>query len=338
MRFLSGLFFSYFLLFPTVWAQQENAQPFAEWLAELRVEAEEKGISADILDQVFAALEPNPRVIELDRKQPEFTQTYQQYLTARLSPIRIQRGQEKMVEYRDAFARVAAEKKVQPRFIAAIWGIETNYGATPGNMSVVQSLATLAYDPRRAGYFRNELLNALRILTEGHIPVADMKGSWAGAMGQPQFMPSSFNDYAQDFDGDGRRDIWLTEIDVFASIAHYLKRYGWRDDMTWGREVLLPANFAELEEGLKQTEEPKSCQRALRSHTRQLSLAEWQDLGVRRLNGDDLPDADFQASLVRPAGAAGSAYLTYDNFRAILRYNCSNFYALGVGHLADRLR
>ncbi|MEE8371245.1 MAG: lytic murein transglycosylase, partial [Sphingomonadales bacterium] len=221
---------------------------------------------------------------------------------------------------------------------AAIWGMETNFGSYSGGMDVIRSLATLAYDPRRSAFFRKELFNALRILEEGHIAPKDMKGSWAGAMGQSQFMPSSFNAYAQDFDGDGRADIWLTKADVFASIAHYLKKHKWRDDLTWGRAVTLPANMADLEAEIALVRQPKACRRALRHHSRILPLETWQKLGVRRLNGDDLPKRNVGASLVRPAGADGPAYLTYDNFRAILSYNCSNFYAIAVGQISDALR
>ena len=317
---------------------QQQAPPFPQWLADLRAEAETQGIGAEILDSALTGLEPDPKVIELDRRQPEFTQTYEQYLTARVSETRVNRGREMMAAHADTLGSVAAAYGVQPRFIVAIWGMETNYGSFTGGMDVIRSLATLAWDRRRHAYFRSELLNALKILEQGHIARTDMKGSWAGAMGHGQFMPSSFLEYAQDFDGDGRRDIWANTADVFASIANYLKRFRWRDDMTWGRRVLLPADFAAHEERIAPDGPPRSCRRALRHHSRQLDLAEWQALGVRRLSGTDLPTREFKASLVRPGGADGPAYLTYGNFRSVLRYNCSNFYALAVGHLADRLR
>jgi len=312
--------------------------PFGAWLAELESEARERGVSEATITAALAELEPDPKVIEYDRRQPEFTQTFEEYLTARVSDSRIERGRQKIAEHRELLADVAAEYGVQPRFIAAIWGMETNYGAYTGGMSLVRSLATLAWDRRRSEYFRTQLLDVLEIIDAGHIAPDRATGSWAGAMGQPQFMPASFRAFAQDFDGDGRRDIWTSEADVFASIANYLARHGWRDDMTWGRQVRLPAAMSASDPVLAQASPPSSCARALRDHTRQLSLAEWQDRGVRRLSGDNLPERDFLASLVEPAGGEGPAFLTYSNFRAILRYNCSNYYALAVGHLADALR
>ena len=320
------------------YAESEGQLPFDQWLEAVRVEAIERGISEETLDSAFLNLQPNDRVIELDRKQPEFTQTFEQYIAARVSDTRIKRGREMMARYRDELRAVADYYGVQPRFIAAIWGMETNYGGYTGGMSVIQSLATLAWDPRRSGFFRSQLFAALEIIDEGHITAENMLGSWAGAMGQSQFMPASFKAYAQDFNGDDRRDIWTTEIDVFASIAHYLASHGWRGDRTWGRAVSIPDGMAPDNPELAQQETPRSCARALRSHSRNLSLAEWQDRGVRRLDGSALPEVDAMASMVQPGGAQGQTYLTYSNYRAILSYNCSNLYAMAVGHLADELR
>jgi len=328
------------LTFAPAAAQDQPADPppFNEWLSELRREAAGQGIGESTIAAALEGLEPNDRVIELDRRQPEFTQTFSEYLSARVSEARISRGREMMARHRNALREVAAEYGVQPRFIAAIWGLETNYGSYTGGMSVVRSLATLAWDRRRSDYFRRELFSALKIIDAGHIAAGEMLGSWAGAMGQSQFMPSSFLDYAQDFNDDGRRDIWTTEADVFASIAHYLARYGWRDDMTWGRRVLVPAGMTAQSDALAQESPPDGCSRALREHSRTLPLAEWQARGVRRMSGTALPERDFGASLYQPDGANGPAYLTYSNYRAILRYNCSNLYAMAVGHLADALR
>lgn len=339
MTFQALLLAALLLLAPLAgaWGQDvPEPPPFADWLEGVKAEAVEKGISAATLDAALSGLEPNMRVIELDRKQPEFTQTFEQYMTARVSEIRIARGLEKMAEHRDLLRAVSTRYGVQPRFIAAIWGLETNYGATSGTMNVLQSLATLAWDRRRPDYFRGQLLSALKIIDDGHIAADQMIGSWAGAMGQSQFMPGSFEAYAEDYDGDGRRDIWTNPGDVFASIAHYLKVHGWNDDMTWGRQVLLPEGVSA--ESLAPPEPPKSCARALKTHSERLPLPDWQQRGVRRLNGDPLPDRDFPASLVEPAGKGGPAFLTYGNYRSILSYNCSNFYAMAVGHIADRLR
>lgn len=315
---------------------EEGQIPFDQWMAELRAEALDQGIRPEILDAALAGVTYDAGVVKADRNQPEFKQTFAGYMKARVSDARIRRGQEQIAKHRAALERVGDAYGVQPRFIAAIWGIETNYGSYTGGKDVVQSLVTLAYDPRRSDYFRRELLTALKILNEGHIDPANMKGSWAGAMGQPQFMPTSFWDFAEDFDGDGRRDIWTTPEDVFASIANYLKRYGWEGNRTWGRRVDLPMDFTSKvsDQGLG----APSSRCALRNHVGDLTLDQWQAMGVRRDGGADLPQVNIEASLVQPGGEEGPAFLTYGNFRAILRYNCSNFYALAVGHLADALK
>jgi len=319
-------------------AQDKPQQPFDEWLQGLRKEALAKGIRQETLDSALAGVQPIPRIIELDRKQPEFTQTYSEYLAARVTDARIQRGREMIAEHMDELKAVSEKYHVQPRFIAAIWGMETNYGSYMGSYSVVASLATLAYDPRRSSYFRRELLEALEILDEGHTTPENMKGSWAGAMGQSQFMPSSFLEYAQDFDGDGRRDIWGTPVDVFASIANYLSVHGWTDDHSWGRRVRIPNDFEQERQNLMPQQPPASCGRALKEHTMRIPLSNWEALGVRDEYGGDLPNRPgLLASLVTMENGKGPSYLTYPNFRAILSYNCSNFYALAVGHLADEL-
>ena len=314
-----------------------DAAGFGPWLEGVREEALGSGISAELLDRVLAAIEFNPRVIELDRRQPEFTLTFERYMETRVTRDRIARGREKSAEFDHLLAAVGDRYGVDGRFIAAIWGMETNYGSHSGGMDVIGSLATLAYDTRRSAFFRQELMAALRILNEGHIDFAAMKGSWAGAMGQSQFMPTSFHAYAQDFDGDGRRDIWLNPADVFASIANYLKRHNWQGDLSWGREVVLPEDFGAFEAEIAQDKPPRACRRALREHSRQLPLSDWQAMGVRGANGGELPQTGILASLVRPAGNQGPAFLTYANYRAILSYNCSNFYALAVGRIADAL-
>ena len=327
------------LLLAPVWAQEE-AGGFSVWLEGIKAEALEEGIEASLLEDIFTGMEPDPKVIELDGKQPEFTLTYQKYSTQRLSGWRISKGREMMAAYRGELEAVGKAYGVQPRFIVAIWGLETNYGTYVGGYNVIRSLATLAYvSPRdsRKTFFRKELLLALKILAEGHITHAAMEGSWAGAMGQGQFMPSSFFGYAEDFNGDGRRDIWTTPEDIFASIANYLQDHRWDAAFTWGRQVTLPENFAEFAADLDQENPSQGC-RAERSHSKELTLEEWNDLGLRRLNGDQLPKAGIQARLVRPDGEGGPVYLVYDNFRRLLRYNCSNYYALVVGRLSDYMR
>lgn len=330
---------SLFLLMISVPAGAEDlpGHDFGAWLEGLKADALEEGIPGDLLSEIFQGMEPDPKVMELDGKQPEFTLTYQKYSAQRLSDWRISKGREMMAAYKDKLDAVGKAYGVQPRFIVAIWGLETNYGSYVGGYNVIRSLATLAYaSPRdsRKSFFRKELLLALEILKEGHVAPDAMEGSWAGAMGQGQFMPSSFFGYAEDFNGDGKRDIWTTPEDIFASIANYLKKHSWDGRYTWGRQVTLPENYPDLEAGLAQENPTQGC-RAERSASKELSLKEWNGLGVRRLNGDALPDADIKARLVRPDGASGPAFLVYDNFRRILRYNCSNYYALVVGRLAD---
>ncbi len=314
-----------------------DQQAFQEWLQVLIAEAREAGIREDIIEQALIPVTPIPQVVAADRSQAEFVETLDQYLEKRVTAWRINTGRERLRENRELLNRVAAEYGVQPRFIVAFWGVETNFGNFTGGTDVIQALVTLAYDPRRAAYFRRELMSALDILNEGHISHADMKGSWAGAMGQSQFMPSSFMQFAVDFDGDGKRDIWTSKADVFASIANYLRAAGWRDDQTWGREVVLPADYHQNAEQWQQAETSFSCS-VLRRHTIQQSLPQWQAAGVRSLNGAALPNVDFQASIILPDGEGGRAFVTYDNFRAILRYNCANNYALSVGYLADSFR
>jgi len=337
--------FGYALLFfilvsitasPSPAQEPTELPPFEEWLEGVKTEAIAQGIRADIVEAALAGVSHDETVITADRNQPEKKAEFPTYINQRLDDKRLSRGRDKMAAHKTELAAVAKAYDVQARFIAAIWGLETNFGGHSGGRNVIQSLVTLAYDPRRTAYFRKELLVALKILDEGHVTVDKMTGSWAGAMGQPQFMPSSFMAFAQDFDGDGRRDIWNSYVDVFASIAFYLKSYGWRSDQTWGRQVMLPKDFEERVQKAKLGPPATRC--ALRNHLGNMTLAAWQDLGVRRLNGAALPKVDVMASLARPAGPDGDAYLTYGNYRAILRYNCSDYYAVTVGKLADMLK
>jgi membrane-bound lytic murein transglycosylase B len=320
---------------------QEGATPqptgFDKWLVELKAEAQAKGISAGTLDAALTGLTPLKRVVELDRRQPEFTQTFRTYLNKRVSDWRVRTGRERLASHRELLDEVGRKFGVQPRFIVALWGIETSFGRATGGFSVVQALATLAYDGRRSSYFRRELFNALRIIDAGHISTGAMMGSWAGAMGQNQFMPSSFLSYAVDYDGDGRRDIWGTLGDVFASAANYLKRVGWRADQTWGREVKIPPGLGERFAELMPAKPPRGC-RALKKLSAPKSLPDWQALGVRRTDGSDLPKRPLAASLVLPEGPKGPAFLVYRNFRATLKWNCSILFAATVGILADRLK
>ena len=295
---------------------------FDEWREELRADALAHGVRAETFDTAFDGVEPIPRVIELDRRQPEFTMTFDEYLSRVVNRKRIDEGREKFARNRNLLNEIGARFGVQPRFIVALWGIETGFGRHTGGFPVVAALATLAFDGRRSSFFRKELLTSLEILDQGHIPPERMKGSWAGAMGQNQFMPSSFMRHAVDYDGDGRRDIWTSKADVFASTANYLAASGWRDDITWGRGVRLPRDF---DLGL--------TGRKIRKR-----IGAWQKLGVRRLDGGDLPRRQLRSSIVLPDKRKREpAFLVYDNFEAILKWNRSDFFAISVGHLADRI-
>ncbi|MHA1538506.1 MAG: lytic murein transglycosylase [Alphaproteobacteria bacterium] len=290
---------------------------FDNWLAGLRREARAKGIKNITLDAALAGVRPIPKVIKRLKNQPEFKLTLARYMKIVVTPERIADGRARLAGNRALLTSIGRKYGVQPQFIVALWGVETRYGAITGDYPVVGALSTLAYQGSRRRFFRSELLKALRILDQGHITPQRMLGSWAGAMGQNQFMPSSFLNFAVDHDGDGRRDIWRTKADVFASTANYLKRSGWRQGQAWGREVRLPAKFG--------------YGRSRRS------VGQWSRLGVRRADGGPLPRASLRGRILMPEGRRGRAFLIYNNFRVILRWNRSNFFAIAVGTLADRI-
>ncbi len=295
--------------------------PFENWLADFRAEALAKGISPATLDRAFAGVEPIDRILELDRRQPEFTQTFWNYFDKRVTDTRIERGRAMLAAHGRLLEEIERRYGVQRRFLLAFWGLETNYGSYRGDYQVVAALATLAYDRRRSSFFRGQLLDALKIIEQEKIEPEAMVGSWAGAMGHVQFIPSTYLAYAVDYDGDGRRDIWGSLPDALASAANFLSNIGWDGERTWGREVRLPADFPWAQASLDQKRK----------------LAEWQDLGVRRADGRDLPRVDIQASLILPGGHKGPAFLVYRNFGVIMNWNRSVTYAISVGHLADRL-
>lgn len=320
---LSAVFLFAGLSLSAVPAAATPAQGFDQWLAGVRSEAKARGVSDKTLDAAFAGVQPIPRVIELDRNQPEFKLKFDEYLSRVVTPGRIATARRLLDEHAKLLDEVSAKYRVQKRFIVALWGIESDFGRITGGFPVIAALATLAYDGRRSAFFRRELMLALEILEQGHISVADMKGSWAGAMGQNQFMPSSFHSFAVDHDGDGHKDIWRSLPDVFASIARYLSRSGWRDDLTWGREVRLPATFDRRLIGLE-TKKP---------------LPSWQSLGVRNPDGSALPVRDIPASIVEVTERSGAArhFLAYHDFEVILKWNRSTYFAIAVGTLADAL-
>lgn len=320
-RFLFQLFAVFLVCFAPQ-AQAQSDVPFDQWLVELRAEALRKGISATTLDAALTGLEVIPRVIELDRRQPEFTWTFRDYMSKMVNDQRIEKGRAKLAENAQLLNEIGAKYGIQPRFLVAFWGLETDFGRlAEGYFPTIAALATLAHDGRRSAFFREQLFAALKIIDQGHITPERMKGSWAGAMGHFQFIPTTFAAYAQDYDGDGKRDIWGNQADAYASAANFLTKSGWKDSEIWGREVKLPKNFDFNLAGLE-VKKP---------------LSEWQTLGVRRVGGQNLPVADVQASVVAPAGAVGPAFLVYNNFRTIMIWNRSIYYAIAVGHLADRL-
>ena len=275
------------------------------------------------------------KVISADKNQPEVKETLETYLPKRVPQWKIDRARKLYKENQDVLEKVAKEYGVQARFIVALWGLESNFGKIQGGHSVIASLVTLAFDGRREAMYKNQLWAALDILKEGHITLDKFKGSWAGAMGQTQFMPTSFNAYAVDYNGDGRKDIWTTEEDAFASIANYLKQAGWNDDLTWGRQVKLPEGFDNsyiLKRGTKTRsqwlEYWKDSER---------SLADWQAIGVRKMDGSDLPNVDVTAAMVMPDDVNGRMYLAYDNYKALMHWNRSYYFATSVGYLSDRI-
>ncbi|MBU2953207.1 lytic murein transglycosylase [Marinobacter sp. F3R08] len=304
-------------------AQESDASSstgFAECKARLQDQAIAAGVSRKTASEVMANVEHLDRVIELDRRQPEFTTTFADYLNRRVNDARVSKGRELLQEHQALLAKVTRETGVPAPYLVAFWGLETNFGSYFGKMSVPSSLTTLACDPRRRTFFTEQLIAALRIIDEGAIPADQMEGSWAGAMGHVQFMPTVFLKHAVDGDGDGRRDLWNSLPDAMMSAGSFLESMNWNSDYRWGREVVLPENFDySLADG------------------RRLPLKKWHDLGVTDAFGNPLAHEPINAALVVPAGHRGPAFLAYDNFRVIMGWNRSEFYAIAVGHLADRI-
>jgi membrane-bound lytic murein transglycosylase B len=315
-RILSVLFG--LLLSPLVLAQQQ--QSWSNFVAGLRQEALAQGIPAELFDEAFADIhEPSRQIKGLSHSQPEHRLTYSKYLHSRVDNDRIAVGKQQYKKNKVLADEVASHFGVDPCFIMAFWGMETSYGSYMGNFPVIKALATLAYESPRHEFFRKEFFIALHIVKDGHVSLAHFKGEWAGASGQPQFLPSSWQKYAVDYDGDGRRDIWESKADVFASIANYMKKNGWQTGEPWAVLVKLPANFDKNLEG-KSIVKPAS---------------EWNALGVRTERGEPLPYQNLQASIVVPNG--GPVFLAYPNYKMILRYNNSIYYAGAIGYLADKI-
>ena len=317
---------------PAVMAATPVPVPFPDWVAQLKTEALTKGISEATLDAAFADLAPDPQIIARDRAQPEQVQSLDDYIALRMSAKNIDNGRAMLAKHGELLDKLHATYGVSRPIMVAIWGAESNYGQFTGTRPTITALATLAYDARRPVLFRSELLEALRILDKGLVSLPDLKGSWAGAMGQPQFMPSSFLKYAVDFDQDGKPNIWTSEADVLASMANYLKASGWSDEGRWGREVkITPKVLSKIEKTVPMRS--SGC-RAVKEMTETRALSEWRKFGVLATDNTKLPAKNTQAALVR---GVNRYFLVYANYHALLQYNCSNSYAIGVGLLADAI-
>ena len=318
------LYFTILVFFIATTNLLSNELDYPVWLEKFKIRAEKSGISKKTINETLNQVKIIPRVIELDRNQPEFTLTLSQYLNNVVSKKRTQKGISKIRENWILLENLSKKYKVQPRFIIALWGIETDYGRISGGFPVIDSLVTLAYDGRRGRYFSKELLNALKIIDEGHISYEEMVGSWAGAMGQTQFMPSSFLSYAEDYNNDGKKDIWKTKEDALASAANYLSKLKWDNNETWGREVIVNDNFYLTDEELTLKNKKK--------------INEWQALGVRRIDGTDLPKKNIEGYLIKINDNNKTRYfLVYKNFKKILKWNTSNYFAIAVGILSDSI-
>ena len=293
---------------------------FLDFIDKVAFEAKTKGISKNIIKDFKTHAKFIPRVIELDQSQPEFKLTLDQYLKRVVTPLRIKIANKKYKKNKKIINEISKFYGVQPRFLIALWGIETDFGRLTGGFSVISSLATLAYDGRRHDYFKKELFNALKIIDDGHISLKKMTGSWAGAMGQCQFMPSSFLNYASDWDKNGSKDIWNTKSDVFASAANYLKKVGWSDKTTWGRKVYL-GNYV-----------------IKNKKNKVLTLKEWSYEGILKMNKKKLPLILLKARLIIPDNYGNYGFLVYNNFDSLLNWNRSNYFAIAVGKLSDSIK
>jgi len=293
----------------------------ADFVRSLWPQAEARGVSRSVFEKAFASYNYLPKVMELTGKQPEFSQTVQQYIAKRVTDGQASKGRAMRQEWNQTLTGAQQRWGVQPEIVLAIWGMETNFGGFMGGQNTIHALATLTEGGYRASFFREELLTALRIVSDGHVSADNMTGSWAGAMGHTQFMPSSFMRYAVDYNGDGRKDIWNSVQDALGSTANYLNNFNWRPGETWGYEVKLPSGF--------DFARARSMDRA--------PLSQWQAMGIQRTSGRAFPRPNDMGRLYMPAGASGPVFLLLPNFDVIKRYNNSDSYALAVGHLADRI-
>jgi len=324
------------LPFKGLQAKTLSEEGFKQYVVELKKEALDQGFEQNLIETSFANVKFHKRAVTADRKQPEKVETLDTYLPKRVPSWKVKKARVLYKEHQEILTKIGNDYAVQPRFIVALWGLETNFGKFTGGYNVVSALSTLAYEGRREVFFKTQLWAALTILEQGHIKIDNMKGSWAGAMGQNQFMPTSFLAYAVDGDGDGKKDIWQNQVDIFASMANYLQKEGWNDELTWGRQVKLPQNF---DTSLAIPKNTGSRKNWLKAWTKtEKTLAQWQVLGVRRTDGTNLPKVDIKAALVFPDDENGRAYLAYDNYKSLMHWNLSYYFVSSVGHLSDRIK
>ena len=310
------------LICAPVFAQSTDAEKaFEQCKPQLLQEAVAKGINSVLANSIIRSMNYQARVIELDRKQPEFVQAFPAYFSKRVTEWRVKKGKEMLAKHKTFLQTLTQKYGVPAHYIIAFWGLETNYGSYKGKMPVLDALATLACDARRAKYFTQEFVVALQLMQRESLSKEQMLGSWAGAMGHTQFMPSAYKNYAIDGDGNGKIDLWNSEQDALASAAHFLHNLGWSPGIRWGREVQLPEDF----------------DYSLTGRANKQSLENWIALGISKANGAPLGSANIEGYLVVPAGHSGPKFLVYNNFRTIMRWNNSEFYAIAVGQLADQV-
>lgn len=309
---------------PIVVHAEKSKAGFHDYVAKLQQEAQLKGFDTQWLDTHFENIEYRPTVVKADKNQPERKITLDTYLATRVPDWKVSQAVSLLNKHQSLLEEISEKYHVQPRFIVALWGNESNFGKLQGKHDVLSALSSLAYEGRREALFKKQFFAALTILQQGHITAENLKGSWAGAMGQSQFMPTSFLNYAVDYDQDGRKDIWNTPADVFASIANFLAAEGWDENFTWGRQVKLSSHYDGEHAGLKMTN--------------YVPLARWQERGVTRYNDTQLPNVDIKASLIMPDGPKGRIYLVYNNFHTLMKWNRSSYFGVSVGYLADRIK
>lgn len=303
-------------------SQTSETDTFPQCIERLQQLARDAGVSENTAVEILGQIKPLPEILRYDRNQPEFVQTFTGYFSKRVTNWRIYKGREKLVEHREFLSTLTQKYGVPAHYLMAFWGLETNFGGIKGKIPTIAALTTLACDQRRSAYFSGELVQALLLLERENLDPKKMIGSWAGAMGHTQFMPTAYIKYAKDGDADGKVDLWNNELDALASAAHFLQNLGWKTGFRWGREVLLPEGF--------------DYQLAGKSQPQPLSF--WSQQKVTQVNGETLGSDDLKAALLIPAGHTGSAFMVYPNFDVILRWNNSEYYGIAVGHLADRIR